>query len=408
MMAVEYNELTKKLLSEGYTAENYPKEIVRIGGNSCCFEKNNPLDNFYGGFEYIRIYAEKITYQTGCGLFVKGKNVLSDMGYMGVNWCHENFNPVVRCPFDKANCPHNDERLHGMRGGGLCIQCWCVCHRTKKTYDYENSFEKEEELRRQEKERKYKEYSDAHNGRVCQNHMYYDERTRSWKQIYKPSRCANICYSKDGYCPILGNKLNKKRGNVYYDVKESGIIHQKEAQQSLLDGERWTNIRKGIRYFKKPCSMDICEAFVKISSDEIKRNYDVNHSFEHMLDKSWQVEILNIRAESKPSRDLMQDLTDIKAGINISFEPDIEKHQKEIKKKRREELKQKRIEKLEKKIMEVGYENLEEFSVDKVHAYKWLTSERREELEQLRQQKIKEEQNKPIQLTLFDMQQFVE
>ena len=401
-MTEEYNELTKKLLSKGYTAENYPKGMVRIG-NSYCRDKSNPLDNFDGGFVYSRIYADTITYQTGCGMFVKGENVISNMGYMGVEWCHENFNPVIRCPFDKAQCPHNDERLRGTSGGGLCIQCWCVCHRTEETYDFDNSFEKEEMLRKQEKEQKYKEFFEAHNGRVCQNHMFYDERTRTWKQVYEPGRCVNMCYSQNGYCPILGKKLSKKRGNVYYDVKTSGIIQQKEEQLSLFDGDSWANVRKGIRYFKNPCSMDICEAFVKLCSDEIERNYRINHSCERMIDKTWQFEIRNIRAESKPSRDLMQDLEDIKAGITISFEPEAENRAKEQKKRKREEAKKKRIEKLEKKIIEVGYGNLAESSLDKAHADKWLTGERLEELEQIRQQKIMEEQNKPVQLSLFDM-----
>lgn len=40
--------------------------------------------------------------------------------------------------------------------------------------------------------------------------------------------------------------------------------------------------------------------------------------------------------------------------------------------------------------------------MNRVHADKWLDPERLEELEQLRQQKIKEEQEKPVQLSLFD------
>ena len=51
----------------------------------------------------------------------------------------------------------------------------------------------------------------------------------------------------------------------------------------------------------------------------------------------------------------------------------------------------------------MGYENLEKHSVDRVHADKWLTPERMEELAQIRQQKVKEEQEKPVQLSLFDM-----
>ena len=79
------------------------------------------------------------------------------------------------------------------------------------------------------------------------------------------------------------------------------------------------------------------------------------------------------------------------------------KRQQASKKEKRKLAKQKNIERLEKKIIEVGYENLVEYSADRVHADKWLTPERLDELEQIRKQKIKEEQEKPVQLSLFDM-----
>ena len=165
----EYNNLTQRLLDEGYTAENYPKDKVHIA--SGCYSGNgNPLDNIYGGFEYNRIYCDAFTYKTGCGMHVIGENVLSSMGYMGEEWCHENDNPVVRCPYDKPNCPMNDERLHGMFGGGTCIQCWCVCHKTEEPYDYEHSFEKAEKDRQEEMDRKYQEYSDAHKCRAIRSY----------------------------------------------------------------------------------------------------------------------------------------------------------------------------------------------------------------------------------------------
>lgn len=398
----KYNLLTKRLLAEGYTADNYPKDKVHIAGGYHT-ASTGPLDNVYGGFEYNRVYSDNFLYKTGCGMYVKGSNVLTHMGYMGEEWCHENDNPVVRCPYDKAECPLNDKRLHGIFGGGLCIQCWCACHKTDEAYDYEHSFEKANQDRKDEERRKYQEYSDAHNGRVCQNHMYYNERTREWNMYYEPAKCASMCFAQNGYCPVLGRKLNKKRGNVYYDLKTSGIKKQTEAQRSLFDGERWTHIEKGMRVFKNPCSMDICEAFIKVQSDKILSDYKVNHSTEYLFDKSFKAEILNIRAESKPSRDLMQDLQDIRDGIEISHASDNEKQKKEAKKEKRKLAKQKNIERLEKKIIEVGYENLVEYSVDRVHADKWLTPERLEELEQIRQQKIKEEQEKPVQLSLFDM-----
>lgn len=397
----KYNNLTRRLLDEGYTAENYPKDKVHIA-NGCYSGNGNPLDNIYGGFEYNRVYCDAFTYKTGCGMHVIGKNVLSSMGFMGEEWCHENDNPVIRCPYDKPDCPMNDERLQEIHGGGICIQCFCVCHKTEEHYDYENSFEKAEKDRQEEKNRKYQEYSDAHNERICSRHMIYNERIREWHMNYEPYTCAKMCYSQNGYCPVLGRELSKKRGNVYYDLKTSGTVKQQEEQCSIFDGEQWTHIEKGMRVFDKPCSMDICEAFVKVQSDKILHDYEVNHSTEYMFDKSFKAEILNIRAESKPSRDLIQDLQDIKDGITIVHASDSEKRMKEQKKERRKLAQQKKIAKLEKVLIDVGYENLEPYSTNRVHADKWLDSERLEELEQLRQQKIKEEQEKPIQLSLFD------
>ena len=253
----KYNNLTRRLLDKGYTAENYPKDKVHIAGG-CYSQNGNPLDNIYGGFEYNRIYCNKFIYKTGCGMHVVGKNVIDSMGFCGEEWCHENDNPVIRCPHDKPNCPMNDERLQGIHGGGIRIQCFCVCHKTEEHYDYENSFEKAEKDRQEEKNRKYQEYADVHNGRICIRHMIYNERTREWHMNYEPYSCAKMCYSQNGYCPVLGRELSKKRGNVYYDLKTSGTVKQQEAQCSMFDGEQWTHIEKGMRVFDKPCSMDIC------------------------------------------------------------------------------------------------------------------------------------------------------
>ena len=330
-----------------------------------------------------------------------GSHVVGDFGYI-IDWSHENDNPVFRCPYNKPECEYNDPRLHGMHGGGLCIQCWCTCHRTDEPYDYENSIEKENAKRDAERRQKYEEYCQAHNGRVCQNHMFYDEHTRTWEQHYEPTRCAHMCYSQNGYCPILGRKLSRKRGNVYYDLRESGAVRKKE-QISLFEQDRWEHITKGIRYLKKPCSLDICEAIVKTQQEDIRRNYEINHSSMMLMDETYTWEIYNIRAEAKPSRDLLQDLQDLRDGIPITFDDDRIKEKETKKKEQRNANKQKAIEKLEKKLIEIGYENLSDTSADRVHADKWLDPERLEELENIRRQKIKEEQEKPVQLSLFDM-----
>lgn len=395
-MGKEYNLLTKQLLKAGYTAENYP-DYVRVGTSR--LSGDDPLNNLDGGFEYKRWKIDEFVYKTGCGKYVKGRNVLDNMSYMGVEWTHENNNPVFRCPYDNPECQYNDKRFYGITGGGVCIQCWCTCHRTEDIYDYKNSIEKANDDRKAETDRKYQEYSDLHNGRICRNHMFYNERTRTWAQCYEPYRCTRTCFSQNGYCPILGKQLSKKHGNVYYDLKTSGIRND----DTLWNGERWTNIRKNIRYFKKPCSMDICEAFIKNQKEKIASDYRLNHASYFMMDPTLEFEILNIRAESRPSRDLEQDLADLQAGISIVFDDIAEKQAKEYKKQKRQQAQEKRIAKLEKKILDVGYWNLEEYSIDRIHADKWLGEERINELEEIRQQKIKEEQEKPVQLSLFDM-----
>ncbi len=406
----KYNELTKRLLAEGYTADNYPKDKVHIAYG--CYDRNgNPLDNIYGGFEYNRSYCDTFVYRTGCGMFVYGGKVLSSMSFMGAEWCHENDNPVIRCPYDKAECPDNDSRLHGAMGGALSIQCWCVCHRTDEPYDYENSFEKAEKERHEEKERKYLEYCEAHNGRVCRNHMLFDERTRTWALKYDPEICARMkCYGWNGksldeyesICPIMGRELTKERGNVFYDLKISYL--RTDLNGTLFEGQIDTEIKKGIRVFKSPVSMDICRNYVKLCSNElmneVRLKYHSELFFAERSGRYFDIEVLNIRAEQRESRDLMQDLRDIKEGIRISHASDEEKNIKENKKERRQQMKEKRIAAIEKRILQVGYENMEFFEQNK--ACKLLSFDRIDELEAIREEKMKAEQEKPTQMSLAD------
>jgi len=231
--------------------------------------------------------------------------------------------------------------------------------------------------------------------------MYYDEHTRTWALHYEPKSCAKMCYSQNGYCPILGKQLSKKRGNVYYDIKTSVIPNMDGKQISLFDKSEEVMISKGNRFFEKPCSIDICEAFVKANGvGEISYWYEINHSFERFINPTWKFEILNVRAEQKESRDLMQDLQDIKEGIEIYHASDSEKAVKESKRENRQKAKEKRIAAMEKRILEVGYGNMDAFEQNR--ACKLLDFDRIDELEAMREEKLKEKQEEPVQLSLFD------
>lgn len=389
----EYNELTKKLLAEGYTADNYP-DYVKI--DTSRFTGDDPLNNMGGGFVYKKHIKDSFVYKTGCGLYVMGEHAF-EMG-LCIEWRHEDDNPVTHCPFKKANCGFNDKRLRERIGTDICFTCYCVCHRTDEEYNYGNSVEKYRKLKEEEKERKYQEYSDTHNGRVCRNHMYWNEAKEEWELRYSPSQCAHMCFFQNGFCPILNKKLSREKGNVYYDLKESHI----RQDDTFFSGETIALITKGIRYFKKPVSMDICKAFIKLESGEIYRRYHwEKESTMQLLDKTFKGEILNIRAESKPSRDLMQDLDDIKNGIEVIHQSDSEKNEKAYKKKKKEDAKRKLIEKLEKKIISSGVDSLDYSEQKKVEKY--LSDERICELENLHYENLKREKNKPVQMNLFDI-----
>lgn len=212
-MDLEYNKLTTSLLAQGFTADNHP-DYVKLPG--CIPDKADPLKNYNGGFVYQSSYTDSLIYKTGCGKFVKGRNVLHDMGYMGIDWCHENDNPVLRCPYDNPECSRNNPLLHGIHGSVLRAQCWCECHQTAEPYDHQNSIKLANAEREAERRQKYEEYAMLHHGRICANHMYYDEHTRTWSQRYEPHKCFRKCCSH--FCPIRNRELSKKRGNVYYDL----------------------------------------------------------------------------------------------------------------------------------------------------------------------------------------------
>lgn len=387
----EYNKLTKKLISEGYTADNFPNYVVldKVIGKK-------DFDNWDGGFTYKRWWIYERTFKTPCGLQCKGLSCMTSLGYAGVEHTYENDNALIECPYGKMDCEHISNQLRD-----LPLRCKCQVHLVDEEYVYTGSVEGIKKLHDDEIQREKISFIMQKNERACEHHMYYDRDRKEWIFNYNPGTCARLnCID----CSVLGKPLDKSKGNVYYDIKQSGRRYDLDG--TLFEGKMFTTILKDKKVFERPVSMDICKIYLKLCKDEIFRKIKLKyHSelfFAERYGKEFSVEVLNIRAESKPSRDLMQDLEDIKNGIIISHESDAIKHKKESKSKKRNEAQEKRIQKLEKKILEVGYENLEQFSLDKRHADKWLSEERIKELEYIRREKARQESVKPKQMTIND------
>lgn len=376
----KYNQLTEQLLSEGYTDTDYP-DYVRLPGG--CYGKG-PLENLYGGFEYQPGYINKIPFRTGCGLFVKAENCISSMSYAGVEWCYENNNPVIRCPFWKNTCGKNDRRLWNLEKG---ILNFCVCHRDGR-YSYEESIEKVRDKQDWEKKKLYEQCYKKRDGKICRSHMRYDEKKKQWNFLYDPMVCTKMC--NIGFCALRNKNLDSKRGNVFYDLKVMTV----RKDDTFFRGEPMVSIEKGRRLLEKPVSMDICREVVKMGTEHIRKNIWLNRfSSLHFYDRDLKIEILNLRAESRESRDLEQDLEDIRNGITVVHQSDQIQAAKKRKCEKRQERKEKRIERMEKQLRRCGYENLP--AGEKYSANKILGKERIAELEA-------EYRNRPVQLELFN------
>lgn len=384
------NELTKKLLAQGYSPTNYPPYVrpVRNYGNEEWFYK-------YGGFEYQPWYKNQMVFSTGCGLLCKGSHFL--YGYSsshGIDWMAENNNPLICCPYRTDHCKLRNSFLDYVSGGGLVKLSECDCHEVDEPYEYERSVDKVYDEEEKMINQKYQEYVERVHGHVCHWHMYYDYWKKQWNQIYDPVRCARLCQNIGGTCVLRDAPITPKKGNVFYDVRISFV----RVDDSIFSGQEEIHIKKGCRFFDSGTSLTICEEVVKNCQKEIwdkeQCHYHVERTISH-----WEVEVFNIRAEYRESRDLIQDLADIRDGIKIVHASDTIKEKKGAKSAQRIIRREKRIQKLEKKIIEVG---LEPGSLDDIHAQKWLTKERIEELQEFYLRRKAEEESR-VQVDIMDL-----
>ena len=240
-MNYRYNELTKRLLNEGYTAEHYP-DYVTIQ------DWKKDLDNFYGGFSYQPWWIYKQTFRTPCGLQVQGLHAMSSMSFRGLDWTYENDLACIHCPYKRTDC---EKRHPYLREGSGVLKDWCNVHLTGEPYSYEGSVEELRKIREDEIHQQKLSFILQKNGRACEKLMRYDPSEDCWKMEYDPADCARFRCS--GFCPMKGRELEQKRGNVFYDLKITGRDYSKDG--TLFEGERFTRITKGIRALAYPVSL---------------------------------------------------------------------------------------------------------------------------------------------------------
>lgn len=78
-----------------------------------------------------------------------------DASFQGIDYCPENDNPLLRCPYERKDCPHSIS--------GFPVPL-CPCHTTGKRYSYEQSAERVESER---SERQHRQYMEITGGAYC-------------------------------------------------------------------------------------------------------------------------------------------------------------------------------------------------------------------------------------------------
>ena len=193
-----------------------------------------------------------------------------------------------------------------------------------------------------------------HNGRVRKQHCCYDRTARKWHAGYDPMECADGYGRACRYCPVLDKELDTRRGNVFYDVKETRIIKG----DWLFPDKEVTTVRKRIKALDRTVSLTLCEAIVRYAKHHIIDRFMLNHHHELYCDKSLRYELVNFRAQRQNTRDIMQDLADTAAGIAVVHQADEEKLRKEQKRARQAARQAQKVRSLEKLVLTGDLDNL--------------------------------------------------
>lgn len=384
---MEYNELTKRLLAEGYTAEN-PPDFVRG------FRK------YDGGFTYRTSYVDEMTFKTPCGLLCKGRMTMGSMCWYGVEYTPENGRGTIHCPYGKCGCKQRGEPFASKGNGTLARMCPVVV--TDEKWQENGSCEEIARATEERIKRKAEEFIEKKHGKACRTHMRFNYEKDEWEMNYSVSNCIHC---NTNMCPILGRSIAGEKGNVYYDIEIDMPDETKKG--TFFEGERVHSITKGIQVFKKPIPLELAKIYAKTEVDHIRFLAEYNELRKILT--SWTVfqarigkfdlkwKVVNIRAEKKNVRDLDQDLADIEAGITVTHVIDTEKAQKAEKSKRIAEAKEKRKTATERKIINEGWENMTQ--KEKQKAFKLLDSG---EIHRLNAEH-KQKEPAPEQLSLFDL-----
>ena len=233
---MEQNQLTRDLYAAGYTREDHPSFVYWSD---------------WQNFGYLFEALLKFTWETPCGLLVDGKSDLgrglacSDASFQGIDYCPENDNPLLRCPYERKDCPHS------IRGFPVPL---CPCHTTGKRYSYEQSAERVESER---SERQHRQYMEITGGAYCACVVGGNGYDGGHVEVqYDVEQCIR-CRCQNPVCVIRKQKRDLSRANIFYDVRRTWIT-----RIGFLE-EKKVQVTKGERVFPHPVAQTDAEIWLE-------------------------------------------------------------------------------------------------------------------------------------------------
>jgi len=373
------NKLHQILITLGYTPDNHPDDVRWYSAGK--------------EFEYTSKFLRESTWEAPCGIMRKGEFTHGHLCYKEITWRVENNNYNFHCPYRKADCEFFHPLLKELKIRGKCS--WQM---TDKPYDYNNSAEKLDDDRRK-LTLKNLEKRFGHPGMIHCICCHINEQTCEPYFSFSPAECIrfmrNGCDNKVCYC--TGKQRNLQKANIYYDVRITTEYRKGFIVEPVV------KMIKGRKLFDNQKAMTDLELYLQCNPNaaigkEKSRNEHLQPLFfAKYYNQRYELQVENVRIEKRSTRDLMQDLMDVREGITVLHESDMVKADKAGKSQRRKEALDKRIKKLEAKILQIGYEGLD--MADQRRCQKWLAPGRVSELEAERQKPRPEE---PKQMELSD------
>lgn len=296
-------------------------------------------------------------WETPCGLLVDGKSDLgrglacSDASFQGIDYCPENDNLLLRCPYERKDCPHSIS--------GFPVPL-CPCHTTGKRYSFEQSAEKVETER---SARQHRQYMEITGGVYCACVVGCNGYEGGRVEVqYDVEQCIR-CRCQNPVCVIRKQERDLSRANIFYDVRRTwitriGFLEEKKVQVTKgehvfphpvarTDAEIWLEMKKA--HFNPLWSSSVIDSPHLTPEDrrqtffsKMHRRYGEYDYFEFHYD------VENIRIAKSEQRDLLQDLRDVADGLEVVHAVDLKKEQaakKRESRQRRMEQKERRLNK---------------------------------------------------------------